>query len=249
MACSVLSKMFSIACILALNSTASASFKCNQLFSERTDTLAQVSSLGRLAQFEPLLLERDTIGLELRFSSAQNIFNSSLAGLKSRGAHLIAVGFIGYRADGQFIKSIFGAATQGQGVIYLRLEKEELAKLRPFIELADELHPIRILTSDMNGVIRAERTFEQKLQSDDLAKWNEAVTKDQAIKITSMTSYSRVKFDNLVTNLKHENGISVDRVNFNDTQSMGFIDLSGPIADLKKVVERYPDIHAIQIAR
>lgn len=224
--------------------TIPSSFAANRSCEWSLDSQAEERT-ERLRHYQSILKEEDTIALRLTFKD-QARFTSVLKGLRKEKANFLFEGFIKYDSRLQPFWVLLGRATKGFGQIYLRLEKRELSYFSAFLELADKIEPAKTVGADDNGVTRAYRTAEEKVHADDYENWSRA-KKRESIRVFSMTSHSRDRFEDLVSRVKLDHKVSLVRQSFNKTQSIGYLVLEGDPSAIENLIERSVDIHAFQI--
>lgn len=209
---------------------------------------AREARLGRLTEFYNRLQdEEDVIFLDLVFEDNQPLFEKTYKELKNQGANFVSQDFISWSYfTNEPIRRMFGYAKSGQGTIRLMLTKKEILRFQSLLDRAEKVESFRAGTSDENGVIRAKRTFEEKLNRHHLAKWQEVSVAGFG-EIILVSSVDREHYKEFMRRFKVNYDWQIERVFFNPAQSLVYITIYGPTDMLKEIVERHSYIQEVQI--
>lgn len=187
------------------------------------------------------------IGLDLFFENDQQFFEKTYKELKAQGANFASQDFISwsYFTD-EPIRRMFGYARSGQGTISVLLTQKDIIRFQSLLERAEKIETFRRNASDENGVIRAKRTFEEKLNWHHLAKWQE-VSEAGFGEIILVSSVDREHYKEFMRRFKDNYDWQIERVFFNPAQSLVYITIYGPTDMLKEIVEKHSYIQEVQI--
>lgn len=208
----------------------------------------EITSYARLTPIYQLLEDdKDVVFLSLTFEDDQAAFTASLRELKSLDAQFTSEGFIGFSSLRQPFRAMFGLANKGYGHIYLMATKADLIRMRHALDLADQVETRRSFGSYKNGVLKAKRTTEEKINPNYLNKWQDLAAKEGRHQVTLVSSTSRRHFKKLVKTLQEDPECLIKKTYFNPVQSISWIVVEGTVDELRAVIERHDFIHEVVV--
>ncbi len=239
-----------------MDKNAARANECADQLRELTMTVRSTASrglpvvAGRLSEFVQAMGPTDTVALKLTFAGARSTYLRARQKLKQNNAHFIQEGLQEFTPLKSFWQSP-KLNPWGTGRLDIRVTKDEMLALRPFIELADGIEPVDAIgREDDQHILRGDSSFESRIDLHQIKYWSWMnIQSNRVIRVQTVVSYDKAKFKAIVAKIdQDDNGVRVVHSLFDPLLSIGYLSLEATVQDLKQVVESTPEIHLVHVS-